>query len=145
VASIGATTTTSKTPSSTRAQLDKFGDCIRSHGLPEYQNPIKNGNSITMAVQPGAQFATAEFECEHLLPSGLQPPSHTVTPAEQVYYLKVVACMQSHGFRDFPDPTFVGGTVHFVLPSSVDQNSPLFDRALTTCRTLIPAGLPYSN
>lgn len=125
--------------------MHKFGDCMRSHGEPDYQDPIVSGNSVSWQVLPGAQFQKAQTACRSLLPVSLQPPLHSITPAQQKYYLVAVACMRSHGFPDFPDPSFANGGVHFTLQPSIDQNSPLYIKALATCRKLIPAGLPYSS
>lgn len=92
------------------------------------------------------QFATAQAACRNLLPVGVLPPLETtLTPAEQADYLKAVACLHSHGFPQVPDPTFTGGKVHISTPSDIDQSSPQFEKALTTCRKLIPAELPYSS
>lgn len=145
VANIGTTTTTISAPTSINAKLDKYGACMRSHGLPTYPNPIVNGNTISQLVQPGPKYAAASAACRSLLPVQLQPPSHSITPAQQVYYLRAVACMQKHGVANFPDPSFANGGVHFTIPPSINPNAPLYVKALATCRKLIPAGLPYSN
>jgi hypothetical protein len=145
VANIGTTTTTLSVPTSINAKLDKYGACMRAHGLPTYPNPIVSGNSISQLVQPGPTYTAAAADCRSLLPTALQPPSHSITAAQQVYYLKAVACMRQHGVANFPDPTFANGDVHFTVPPSINQNAPLYVKALATCRKLIPAGLPYSN
>jgi hypothetical protein len=67
-----------------------------------------------------------------------------ITQADEVDYLKAVACIRTHGFPSVPDPAFIGGSVHINVPS-IDKNSPSFQRAVATCRKLIPAGLPYSG
>jgi hypothetical protein len=67
-----------------------------------------------------------------------------VTQADEADYLEAVECMHAHGFPSIPDPTFTGGNVQITLPRSVDTNSPIFERALSSCRKLIPSGLPYS-
>ncbi len=153
VVSLGTTTTTNaSTPATSSAQLDKYGACMRHHGLPGYQNPIVSGNSVTMQVgTPGAladspQYVKAEAACRDLLPLQLQSQqSHTVPQKDQVDYLKAVACMRAHGFPQFPDPTFTGGNVKFNLPSSINQNSTLFVKYLAICRKNIPADLPYGS
>ena len=53
--------------------------------------------------------------------------------------------MRSHGFPDFPDPTFQNDNVQTNIPSSIDQDSSPFKSAAETCTKLIPAGLPYSK
>jgi hypothetical protein len=68
-----------------------------------------------------------------------------ITPADRLDYLKGAACMRSHGFPDFPDPTFVNNTVTFNIPPNIDLNSSQAKRAEAICAKLIPPGLPYSN
>jgi hypothetical protein len=53
--------------------------------------------------------------------------------------------MRTHGFANFPDPTISDGNVHFTVPAGVNQNSTQFESAVSVCRKLIPAGLPYSS
>jgi hypothetical protein len=53
--------------------------------------------------------------------------------------------MRSHGFSDFPDPTFPNDNVTTDIPSSINQDSSEFKGAATICTKLIPAGLPYSK
>jgi hypothetical protein len=68
-----------------------------------------------------------------------------ITPADRLDYLKGAACMRSHGFPDFPDPTFVNNTVTFNIPPNIDPNSSQAKGAEAICAKLIPPGLPYSN
>src|SRR5262249_47620472 len=86
------------------------------------------------------------------LPPGT-PPQNTQTqstqtppipPADRLDYLKGAACMRSHGFPDFPDPTFGNNTVTFDIPPNIDPNSSQAKRAEAICVKLIPPGLPYS-
>jgi hypothetical protein len=92
------------------------------------------------------------------LPSGTLPPgtlpqttrtkgvpARSITPADRLDYLKAAACIRSHGFPDFPDPTFENNTVTFHIPPNIDPNSPQAKRAQAICVKLIPPGLPYSN
>jgi len=72
-------------------------------------------------------------------------PARSITPADRLDYLKAAACIRSHGFPDFPDPTFANNTVTFHIPPNIDPNSPRAKRAQAICVKLIPPGLPYSN
>ena len=53
--------------------------------------------------------------------------------------LKVAACMRTHGFKTFPDPTVSnqGVVLHIV---GFDRNSPQFQSAWQTCQTQAGAG-----
>ena len=92
------------------------------------------------------------------LPPGTQQPgtqprkagmrgtqTHSVTPADRLQYLKAAACIRSHGFPDFPDPTFGNGSVTLHIPPNIDPNSSQAKNAQAICAKLIPPGLPYSN
>jgi hypothetical protein len=68
-----------------------------------------------------------------------------ITPTDRLDYLKGAACMRSHAFPDFPDPTFGNNTVTFNIPPNIDLNSSQAKRAEAICAKLIPPGLPYSN
>ena len=53
-------------------------------------------------------------------------------------------CMRSHGVANFPDPTLTSHSVSFGAGRNVDQQSPQFVSASTTCKRLVPAGGPPS-
>jgi hypothetical protein len=72
-------------------------------------------------------------------------PARSITPADRLDYLRAAACIRSHEFPDFPDPTFANNTVTFHIPPNIDPNSPQAKRAQAICVKLIPPGLPYSN
>jgi len=125
---------------------------MRSHGVPQFPDPINRGTTLHLQVGPGQavdpsspQYQSAEAACSSLAPGGLVPGAHTITPAERRDYLKAAACVRAHGVADFPDPTITDGHVKFAPPRSININSPQVQAAITTCRKLIPAGLPYSN
>lgn len=153
VAQLG-TTTVSSTDSAqsggsrSGTALDKFVACMRSHHVTQFPSPTSSGATIALpgkGVDPNSpQYKTALQVCSRLLPNG-GPLGPTLTPAEQVDYLKAAACMRAHSFAGFPDPTFTNGHVTFRVPANVDDNTQAFLKAETTCRKLIPAGLPYSS
>jgi hypothetical protein len=151
VASLGSsTTTTVRSATSQNAQFAIFGSCMRSHGEPQFQNPIASGKTVTFQVTPSLgigtpRYAQAAAACRRYLPPGPPPPGmQQISQAVETDYLKAVACIHTHGFPSVPDPTFIGGSVHIDVPS-IYKNSSSFQRAVATCRKLIPAGLPYSG
>lgn len=162
VAGAGATTTAAGPAGAaavTRAdvfrQAQAFAECMRTHGEPGFPAPVRKGNSVQENITAGSgvdpnspQFTAARNACKHLLPNRGVPgpsPGQTITAAERADYVKAAACMRSHGVPDFPDPTFQGGSVAFNSQASIDTNTPEYESALTRCRKLIPAGLPYSS
>jgi hypothetical protein len=147
VASVASSTTTA-TP--TVSGPLAYTHCMRAHGVPSFPEPDSSGGIpksqvISAREANPSRFDAADNACSHLVPNGLGPPPPQITAADQADYLKAAACMRHHGFPNFPDPTFPNNGVRFNVPSTINQNSPLAVRAVTTCRKLIPAGLPYSG
>lgn len=141
--------------SSTQATgLVAYASCMRSHGVPNFPDPASSGGIPKQAVVSAfqavsnSQAQAAQSACQHLLPAGGSlsgQPVQTITPADQVDYRKAATCMRSHGFPDFPDPTFRNSSVQVDIPSSIDQNSSQFKTAATICTRLIPTGLPGTH
>ena len=123
----------------------KFSACMRSHGLVNFPDP--NGQGVIQlnsgsGVDPGSpKFSTAQQACSKLLPNGGQPTPAQIAKAQK-NALAFSACMRSHGIKDFPDPTFSGGGVTLRLGgrpgSDLDPSSPLFQKAQTACRSILP-------
>jgi hypothetical protein len=135
--------------------LVPYASCMRSHGVPNFPDPTSGGGipkeaavSAFQAVS-NSQADAAQNACAHLLPAGGSlsgQPVQTITAQDRQDYLKAVACMRSHGFPDFPDPTFQNNSVQRTnIPSNIDQNSSQFTSAKAACQKLIPAGLPGSG
>jgi len=125
-----------------------YSRCVRSHGVPDFPDPDSSGQipaeakrALRAVSESRARAAT--YACRNLNPAGQASP--TLTAQEQQDYLKAAACMRSHGVADFPDPSFSGGGVRFLIPSGIDPSSPQVTQARHTCQRLIPAGLPYSR
>jgi len=134
--------------------LVAYSACMRSNGVPNFPDPGAEGGIPKQAAVSAfqqvsnSQAEAAQNTCRHLLPAGGSlsgQASQPITLADRADYLKATACMRRHGFPDFPDPSFQNGTVTINVPSSINKNSPQAVRAVTTCRKLIPAGLPYSG
>jgi hypothetical protein len=163
VASLGPSTSTATEPlpgpsgikASGRTIALAFIGCMRTHGEPNMPEPSISKNGRTASIDINASsgidpnsplFVAATKACQHLLPNkGVPSAGQVITPADQADYLKGAACMRSHGFPDFPDPTFHDNTVSFTTTSPINANSSQYQHALTTCQKLIPAGLPYSS
>jgi hypothetical protein len=143
----GTTAATTTAQNGTPASALAFARCMRSHGIPNWPDPSSRGFFDKSQLQPlglsvSRVRALEEGPCNIPLPSR---QAYTITPADRTDYLKAGACMRSHGFPDFPDPTFQNNNVQTNIPSSINTNSPRFKSAATTCTKLIPAGLPYSR
>jgi hypothetical protein len=143
----GAGTTT--TESGTLAAAVAFARCMRSHGIPGWPDPTSGGvfdkSSLrALGVSVARVRALEQGPCDQL--NSIASAAPTITAADRVDYARAVACMRSHGFPDFPSPTFPSvNTVTVAIPASIDQDSPAFKSAAAICTRLIPAGLPYSR
>lgn len=162
VASLGRTTTTSSSESaappagsaqsSGGANLvvklqngEKFSQCMRSHGVPNFPDPSSNGAlSIgpSSGIDPSSpKFQHAQQTCQRLLPNGGQPSPQQIEKMQKAA-LAFSACMRKHGLTDFPDPTFSGGGVQLRLRagsgSDLNPSSPLFQAAQKACQGILP-------
>jgi hypothetical protein len=102
-------------------------------------NKDDQANSNTRPRVGGARprvFQAAQTTCNHLWPgSDGFTGSGAGTHQQLLHALKVVACMHSHGYPNWPDP--VGGRV--VYPVGVDTHSTQFQAANKTCGLGAPA------
>jgi hypothetical protein len=123
--------------------------CLQAHGV-HIPDPVAGNNGGAASAARGGsgvnrnspQFRRAERACVSLRPRGTEA---VITTQEQVDYLRAAQCMRAHGVPEFPDPVFSDGGVNFPVPSGVNTHSPQVQRAVATCRRLIPQGLPYSR
>jgi hypothetical protein len=125
--------------------LDSFATCMRSHGVPNFyfsrsstsaantpDNVLKLGPWIAPANPSSPQFQAAMQACRHVLP--LRHPSAAQTQAMLRRLVKEAACLRSHGYPDYPDPSAQGqGIVQPPLPADIDISSPQFLSAQQAC------------
>ena len=126
-----------------------YSQCMRAHGVPNFPD-LGSGRQIPKAVIVAALRQVSDSvarrasdACASLYPR--QQTSQPLTAQQQQDYLRAAACIRSHGFPGFPDPTFSGGSVHFNVPPGMNTTSPQAVQAVQACRHFIPAGLPYSG
>jgi len=161
VAHIGSTTTAltaspaGSSPGNIGGQLEQFVSCMRHHGVANFPELVMSANGSAVPAGPvsidknSPTVQAARARCQSLLPSGQAPsPTITITPKDQVDYIKAATCMRAHGVPEFPDPVFSANSVRFPLPAGMNSsigNSPTFLKARETCEMLIPPGLPFSK
>jgi hypothetical protein len=150
-ASSGSDGSSQESTSSPEQAALAYAKCMRSNGVPSFPDP-KAGGGFLFHGSPGLisspAFKAAQAKCHKLLPPG---PGSGPPPSAQTlaHFLKVAQCMRKNGVYDFPDPrTSVppnpfgsGGAgvisdiegVILVFPSTIDQQSPAFERAAAAC------------
>jgi hypothetical protein len=118
-----------------------YAQCMRSHGVPNYPDPLGNGTFSGSALNDlGVSQSTlqaAEDACSRLQPKSPLPNE----PVEDLYKedLKFAACMRSHGEPDFPDPTVTGQSIGWTFPFSQTQTS-RYQSARNSCRRYLAGG-----
>ena len=140
----GSSSSTSSTSaqSANSNQLVKYAQCMRSHGLPDFPDPV-NGRLELKATQGGdldpssPAFQAAQRACKSLAPAGL---GSAPSPQRQAQLLRVARCMRAHGVPAFPDPSFSGGVFALKLPRGIDTRSPQFQAAIQACRSIAFGG-----
>lgn len=124
---------TSKVGPAQQRELLKFVQCMRSHGVADFPDPNGQGafpSAEVQALKGSPRAKAALYECKGDLPI---PSSSLTTPEAEAAVLKFAQCMRSHGVPNFPDP----GSQTGHTASSLDPNSPEFQRAAKDCRSFL--------
>jgi len=119
----------------TTAQLVEFAQCMRSHGIKNFPDPVNGAFSFSGvgpdSVDPSSPaFQAAKAACIHLVPGEAQRSA--VTAQDLAAGDKLAACMRSHGFPAFPDPTSQNV---FDVPKSINIALPSYQSAFSTCQS----------
>jgi hypothetical protein len=120
---------------------------MRSHGVPNFPDPGTSGhvgfgrNLATPALQ------AAQKTCGSLLPGAGPGGSGPPSAALEKQLLAVAECMRAQRVSGFPDPTttppsspagnsgvFTQDSVSFVIPSTINLQSPALKQAATACQ-----------
>jgi hypothetical protein len=107
---------------SANSRLVAYSQCMRSHGLPNFPDPVGGVPPKVTAQELGvssSRLQVAQGACQHLLPA--TGGSLTASSLQQCYLAGVcpqalvqqalsagrefAQCMRSHGAPDWPDPT----------------------------------------
>ena len=130
-----------KAHSTGSVRLVDFAKCMRSHGLANFPDPTPQGTfHLPSGMATSPQFQSADRSCRSLAPagslSGQGPTAQMLSKS-----LKFAKCMQKNGMASFPDPSS-NGTFHLAGGGTIriNVNSPQFKKALSACRSLLPAG-----
>jgi hypothetical protein len=121
-----------------------FTQCMRSHGEPDWPEPSSTGTFSDSQININSpQYHTAIGACGNLLPPGVQPLQLSAAQLRQRLdqALKFAGCMHAHGLAKYPDPTIQtieNGQNGSLAGTGVPPNSPQFQSALKSCRSLMP-------
>jgi hypothetical protein len=121
------------------AQQVAFAQCMRTHGVPGFQDPTTKRSALGVGVSQGVSasvaqspaFNSAQQACHRFLPPASQGPGNqSVSAAQHAQMLTFAACVRAHGVANMPDPAANGA---FDLPLGIDQNAPAFQSAIKRC------------
>ncbi len=173
----------SGTGSSVASRAVAYASCMRAHGLPKFPDPTPGGHgqgpvlgfsingqseSFNLAgtgIDPiSSQFAAAQKACigKMGMPGGGPGNAGPTSPQMKQAGLAFAACMRSHGFPTFPDPTFGaapsppkspggGGGFGFAIASNgggsmffrvkgIDPKSAQYQSAFNACQPKLQLG-----
>jgi hypothetical protein len=169
VAACGGSSPTNTTASTAghKSEALKLAECMRSHGVPDFPDPISgggfaiqssaNGSNASVTVDghklnvSGPAFNTAMRDCARYQPQG---PAISGAQLAQVKQgtLRMAACMRSHGVPNFPDPRVTTGpggkgiAVQIGGPGAepgsgrLNPQSPAFINAQKVCQKYMAVG-----
>lgn len=125
---------------SSLAEAVAFSQCMRSHGVPNFPDPVQTPSGgygyRTVGIDPNsAAFQGALQACKGL-PSPWNSTGRQLSPSQQQSWLTWAQCIRAHGLPSFPDPTFSGSEVH---DSGVASNSPQLQSAMEACKSQKPS------
>ncbi len=137
VASGGGSASTGTSP---LAEAVTYSQCIRSHGVPNFPDPVQTPDGgygyRTSGIDPNsAAFQNALQACKSL-PSPWNSTGKDLSSAQQQAWLNWASCIRNHGVPNFPDPTFSGSEVR---DSGTASNSPSFQSAMDSCKSKMPS------
>jgi hypothetical protein len=121
------------------AKLLAYSRCMRSHGVPNYPDPVSNGTGISVELPDSSspQFQAAQQACRSLAPP---PPTAAQQAQNLARALNFARCMRAHGEPNFPDPQ-PNGDVN-LSGTGVAKGSPQFDQAMQACQSDLDSGRP---
>jgi hypothetical protein len=122
------------------AEAVAYSQCIRSHGVPNFPDPVQTPSGgygyRTAGIDPNSAAFQGALQACKALPSPWNSTGQQLSPAQQQAWLNWAQCIRAHGLPDFPDPTFSGSEVH---DSGVGQSSPQLQQAMDACRAQRPS------
>jgi hypothetical protein len=119
-----------------------FSRCVRAHGVPNYPDPLANGqlppNTNKQQLVSNPRLASASRACSHLIPQSVVTAQNQADKRE---YVRFARCMRSHGLPNFPDPTTDSDGAPIFRLSSVgidtQSPSPQVRAAALSCMSLL--------
>lgn len=133
----GASSSPGETP---LAQAVAYSQCIRSHGVPNFPDPVQTPSGgygyRTNGVDPNSAAFQGALQACKALPSPWNATGQQLSLSQQQAWLTWASCIRGHGLPSFPDPTFSGNQVH---DSGVGLSSSQLQSAMDACKSQMPS------
>jgi hypothetical protein len=139
----GSTTTAATATAATPRGALAYARCMRSHGVPNFPDPVSSGQNNKAAVVSAlervsnSQAGAAQVACTHV--NGGSPGTGqgaTQGPAYTDAMLAFARCMRTRGFPDFPDPTHGQLSPQMVTAAGIDLHQPAVLKAGLACTSV---------
>jgi hypothetical protein len=109
-----------------------FAHCMRTHGVPDFPDPLPQGGFPRNSLQSGSAMTA----CQHLLPP-VQPISAAQQARVLAHDLMWAKCMRAHGFPGISDPAVrPHAGVVITVPAGFDLSSTQAQAAAKACKGL---------
>jgi hypothetical protein len=122
-----------------RAKLVEAASCMRSHGFPDFPDPIQDQG--TWVIPPPANELTPPPACLSLFRGAKgRPPGQELSAEDIAQRRRWAACIRTNGIPNMPDPDSNG---NFNLPAELTPltNQPKWQDAQTACHSQQPPSL----
>ena len=119
----------------------EYAACMRSHGLPNFPDPIIHesagsgsvGIRVTAAESRSPSFKSAQKACSGILPQGNSSSSDGQGPSLKEF-VAFAQCLRTHGYPRFPDPNSQGQLPpQAITGAGINVNAPGFLATATGC------------
>jgi hypothetical protein len=134
-------------PSKVMSAALAYANCMRSHGVPDFPDPnrqgefqlrpsvrVENGRPAPVGdlLSNSPAFTAAERACGSFGSAGRQV---TAAHEEQAFQkeLRAAACIRASGVPSYPDPKLVDGSIDLEFNGRFNPDSPAFQRAARKC------------
>jgi hypothetical protein len=122
------------------AQAVAYSQCMRSHGVPSFPDPVQTTDGgygyRTKGIDPSSAAFRGALQACKALPSPWNSSGAQLSSAQQQAWLSWAQCIRAHGLPSFPDPTFSGSEVH---EPGVGSSSPQLQSAMEACNSQRPS------
>jgi hypothetical protein len=123
------------------AEAVAYSQCIRSHGVPDFPDPVQTPSGgygyRTAGIDPNSAAFQGALQACKALPSPWNSTGQQLSPAQQQAWLTWAKCIRANGVPNFPDPTFSGRAVQ--VSSGGGSRSPQLESAMAACKSQMPS------